>query len=1559
MRLRILPLAPPLHQSFKLISASVSSEAIFGSINHEPRLLVAYFEVNGDLIPIMVDTGATISSIPEFGSIMQRRPLKTMRANMNARLANNSYVNINKKVMLYIRPKGDIQPAKLLPFYVQNKEKTICGHQALLCLDHLKTFNLEIKVRNGRIIVCHNHNTIGNEMATPIDSYSSLKSDDRFDSLHLDNELVTIIKRNKRVFTDLDQEPIRGKPMRFITFHQRPIFAKQRHYSSTEIIQMKEHVEGLLRQGIIEPTTSGYAATSRIIPKKSGKGRLVVNYIPLNNVTMRNSYSLPHVADIFGVIQGNKYFTTMDCEQGFYQILVDPRDRHKTAFSTPVGNYQYVRCPFGAINSCATFQAEMNRIFAEGLYTRCVIYVDDILVFGRTKEEHDNNLAWVLARCSEYNVKLKLEKCNFFKTEVEYLGFLITGNSIAPTKKKCDSLLGIKPPTDKTELRSVVGKLNFYSRFIPNYSKQLEPLRELFRKNKDFQWRPYHQAVLNKIIESLSTSTPQMIANRKDDKVIELLITDDSLETLCISKEGRLIHRAGRFLTAAEASYSLIEKQLLAIILAFKKFKTFLDPEHITIRVPTNGVEKVLSMKNRPERVEYLLLKIPLGFDTFKFEIKETLLERSSKQSKDHIPQEIYYVDGACKLNGKPNCEASWAVCAEFDRELTRIGFVKESPSNNAAELTAAIEACKLAKEKCQTEITIVTDSKYLHSAATLWIDKWCSNDWLDHKKKPVVNKELFLNLIHAKEGLQIEWIHVKGHGDVPGNIRADSLARSLLDEQQRAICCAAIRAEELQDDEVEIQQVKQQILSGIRNDLCIEDNVVYYIDNKLPQGDQLRIYVPSDHRKWLLKLAHDNQLHGGHSGIKTTHRKLIRFWWPRMHRDVELYVKSCDTCQRFKENPGLPPGYLKSIPVSRVFEHLHIDIIGPLKSTYKGSKYIVTATDAFSKWAYAKAVKNTLTEELIRFLEDNIIAIHGKPEVIISDQGPQFTSNEWKDYLRESEIGQNMTTGYNPQANGIDERLNGSLTRILRAYVDEFQTNWDEKLKWALYAYNTRVHSSTGYSPYQLIHGLDPRSPLKGPTNLEIDSINDINKTRDSMRTDAIIRNMQAQENQATEYNRRHSEFKLNIGDLVLAREQTAPVDLSKKLYPKWDGPCVIIGFVGDQTKKAAIVLNCSTMKKKTLALRHIKPYLERSSAGFSFMQNPSTEREKSKEKGEAQEPEEEEPSYIPLYMPQSASHSILRELRNQSEERSSQERSSASVAQAPHDITEQRPTDIDSTPERRTINSNRNSIGLDLTEANSAYPMSSSPRRVTIDTVPTIYNIPNFDDTLYEDDTNQKAEHAGKAPSEAADDSDTTIVSPVGSHETIQDLTPSSAIDSTMTELEGTGKQLESDDSVTMDIEPSYPLGEVETTSDNFHEAQPEPDPTYKSPYIVDFIRDDSIRDPDYRPTDESNAKPTAELTGAPRKRRKTSSTSTHTYNLRSVPGRPSYKTPEQRHDQTSTVPAVQLESIELDLSVEMNDNNAQISPAEETAQRNPANNQVMTDKDFNLASLGVCLC
>lgn len=674
-------------RSFKLVKAPVSPTNIISLLNHEQSyLLSATFEINGRSFQVMIDTGASISCLPELGQVLSSTKTKTESANLLVQVADGATVHLNKRTRALIRPSGSRVLPKEVLFYIQPRTRDIFGYHALLGLKHLMLFEIDIIFRDAKILITHQDRVIGSESPINKNSYSTMKVIDNISSCKGDPNIQRLVSKYKRVFSDLDDRPIKGRAMKFDTFHQRPVVAKTRNYTPEEALLMKEHIQGLLDRKIIERTESGYSAQSRIIPKANGSPRLVINYIPLNLVTRRNSYTLPNIVDIINNLQGKNYLSTMDCTSGFYQINVDWRDRHKTAFSTSCGNFQSRRCPFGAKNSGAVFQDNMDRIFMDGLLTRCVVYVDDILVFGRNRQEHDENLEWVLNRCAEYNVKLKLDKCEFAKTEVKYLGYLVSGTEIKPIPSKVDKIRDIRPPTNKKELQSLLGKLNFYSRFIKNYSKHLEPIRSLLSNDRDYQWTEKQQTSLNKIIAHLSSCSPQALPPIFDHKFIHLHIQSDSIEAILVTDDGKIVRRTSRLLSTAEINYSFTEKQLLAVVLALKKCRTLLMPGKFTILTPDKHLKKVYKLLHRPERIDNLIMKLPPEFDELVFEMDSSLPVPLVNKLRDHEAQEIFYVDGACKKNGKPDCKASWAVCCEYEPDFEATGLVEEAPSNNTAE---------------------------------------------------------------------------------------------------------------------------------------------------------------------------------------------------------------------------------------------------------------------------------------------------------------------------------------------------------------------------------------------------------------------------------------------------------------------------------------------------------------------------------------------------------------------------------------------------------------------------------------------------------------------------------------------------------------------------------------------------------------------------------------------------------------------------------------------------------------------------------------------------------
>lgn len=241
-----------------------------------------------------------------------------------------------------------------------------------------------------------------------------------------------------------------------------------RRHAPKDIIEIEEQVTTMIENDIIESSISQFSSNCHLVPKKNGQRRLEINFIPLNRIAIKDHYPITQVSDLFNSLRGKRYYATLDCTEGFLQIHVAKENRHKLAFITPFGSYQYKRVPFGFTNSPAKFQRIMNNIFGHGLYKRCIVYIDDILVFGETQEELLVNLEWVFTKCREFNVKLKKSKCKFLETTVEFLGFSISFNSISPIPHKLDPISD-KLPVNKTDVLSILGTLNYYSRFIPAY----------------------------------------------------------------------------------------------------------------------------------------------------------------------------------------------------------------------------------------------------------------------------------------------------------------------------------------------------------------------------------------------------------------------------------------------------------------------------------------------------------------------------------------------------------------------------------------------------------------------------------------------------------------------------------------------------------------------------------------------------------------------------------------------------------------------------------------------------------------------------------------------------------------------------------------------------------------------------------------------------------------------------------------------------------------------------------------------------------------------------------
>ncbi|XP_015276919.1 PREDICTED: uncharacterized protein LOC107119009 [Gekko japonicus] len=278
---------------------------------------------------------------------------------------------------------------------------------------------------------------------------------------------------------DLDVGHIKGVKHAIYLSDNMPFKERTRSVSPADFEDLRQHLYELLASGIIEESDSPYASPIVLVRKKSGALRMVVDYRRLNSITRKDAYPLPRIEETFSLLSGAKWFTVLDLKSGYYQIEMEEKDKPKTAFTTPMGNWQFRMMPQGLTNAPATFQRMMERVMKDINLTEVIAFLDDLIIFSATLEEHEARLMKVLQRLIEHGLKLSVSKCKFFQTSVKYLGHIISQEGIQPDPDKLSALMDWPRPKTIRELRTCLGVAGYYRRFVKNYSSITKPLTSL------------------------------------------------------------------------------------------------------------------------------------------------------------------------------------------------------------------------------------------------------------------------------------------------------------------------------------------------------------------------------------------------------------------------------------------------------------------------------------------------------------------------------------------------------------------------------------------------------------------------------------------------------------------------------------------------------------------------------------------------------------------------------------------------------------------------------------------------------------------------------------------------------------------------------------------------------------------------------------------------------------------------------------------------------------------------------------------------------------------------
>ena len=356
--------------------------------------------------------------------------------------------------------------------------------------------------------------------------------------------------------------------------------------SQEEMAELKKQLDELLAKGFIRPSVSPYGAPVLFVKKKSGELRMCVDYRMLNKATIKNKDALPLVDELFDQLHGAKVFSSIDLHKGYHQIRIKEQDVYKTAFRTRYGHYEFRVLPFGLTNAPAVFMWMMNDVLRPLLDKCVIVFLDDILVYSRSHEEHQQHLRQVLEILRKAKLYAKMTKCEFSKSSIPFLGHVISTDGIHTEPSKIKAVEAWPVPDNVNDLRSFLGLASYYRRFIKGHSKITAPLTHLTKKDVPFKWTEEEQEAFETLKRALITA-PVL---RSPDPELPYTVTTDASDVavgaVLSQNDGsgdRPVAFTSNTLNETRRRYSTYDKEMFAILEALRVWRPYLAGKPFTI----------------------------------------------------------------------------------------------------------------------------------------------------------------------------------------------------------------------------------------------------------------------------------------------------------------------------------------------------------------------------------------------------------------------------------------------------------------------------------------------------------------------------------------------------------------------------------------------------------------------------------------------------------------------------------------------------------------------------------------------------------------------------------------------------------------------------------------------------------------------------------------------------------------------------------------------------------------------------------------------------------------
>ncbi|XP_072089167.1 uncharacterized protein [Arachis hypogaea] len=710
-------------------------------------------------------------------------------------------------------------------------------------------------------------------------------------------------------------------------------------------------------------------------------------------------------------------------------------------------------------------------------------------------EQLTDDLKVIMNTLRKHQMRLNPRKCAFGMEAGKFLGFMITQRGVEANPEKCRAVLEMTSPKNLKDIQKLTGRLTALSRFLGASAQKAIPFFKLMKKGTPFKWETECEEAFQHFKKVLTE--PPILAKPQTGETLYLYlsITEETIAAALVreneKKEQKPIYFISKVLQDTETRYSRLEKLAFALLSASRRLRQYFQAHPITVRTDQT-VKQVLQKPDLAGRM--LAWSIELSQFQIRFEPRNAIKAQAltdfiaemtpTKQTPE--PRKLH-VDGSSN-----STHGGAGIILENQNGITIEQSIRyDFPvSNNQAEYEALLAGLNLAREVGAKILEVNTDSQVV-----------CSQINGSYQTRDPLLQQYLKKVSETKEGFENVSIH---HVPRERNARADLLSklastksghgnRSLIQEVVKSPSVSTEIHAHLTSSNREswtypiLQYLRDGVLPPdpkeerrIKREAANYTMIAGQLYKRGFSQPLLKCVEPRD-TEYILREIHEGCC-GHHIGGKTLAQKIARagYFWPTIIRDSIQLTKSCDKCQRHANLHQAAPHQLSIISAERPFGSWGIDLVGPFPTAPGQLRYLIVAIDYYTKWIEAEPLASITATQCRKFVWRQIITRFGIPEVIISDNGTQFTDKKFRELLEGLHISHRFSSVEHPQTNGQVESANKIIVKGLKKRLDEAKGLWAEELGSVLWSYRTTPQTSTGETPFRLTYGVEAVIPVE-----------------------------------------------------------------------------------------------------------------------------------------------------------------------------------------------------------------------------------------------------------------------------------------------------------------------------------------------------------------------------------------------------------------------------------------------------------------------------------------------